>query len=319
MNTLLRTSKLLHAVLFTALLSACGDPITDPTYRGTPLFEFEGQVEVQGIFPPGQHDIRLAIFWLPEAGKTPPSMWREQPSTSIRVRFPSTFAIKIFQPPRPEDFLVFRQEQAVGRLMLYEDLNGDGQRTRDEPFVGEAPNQGVVYAREDSDGSGSFTSVAIPKGFNLINFPIRCYSRIDRTQDVICKAPLGAPCTSWSECCGPDGDCSEYGGVCLMENDGVQRFPRGYCAARLEHPGCRQFSGRVPPSMTLGRPLDVRILGRTGRLILEQCTSNEDCRQDYYCDPAHRVCLPDVPVSIVLNPDYEPTEICVDPDKRTDP
>jgi len=310
-------------VAVSTLLFSCGDSVTNLAYRGAPLFQFEGQVEVQGAFSGGEHDIRMSIFWLPDAGWTTEEQWAEQPSTSIRVEFPSTFSIKIYHPPRESDYFqrgVGGQiTQAIGRLVLYDDLNGDGRRDAGEPVVGEAPNQGIMYASKDLEAEASFTGVAVKRGFSLIHYPIRCFSRLSPRQDVACLSPLGDPCLTNADCCGPDEDCDTYGGVCLFENSGTQPFPRGYCAAPLQSVGCESVAnGSVVPSKTIGRPVEIRIVNRVGRLILKACDSTLSCRDDYFCDPAHRVCLPDLPVALVLDPGLVPSEICVDPEERVD-
>ena len=109
------------------------DGVTDLSYRGTALFEFEGQVQVRGQFARGEHHIRLSIFWLPSGGATAKEDWIEQTSTSVAIDFPSSFRVRIFEPPKASHFY---SVAAVGRLMLYDDLNKNRQWDKDEPFVG---------------------------------------------------------------------------------------------------------------------------------------------------------------------------------------
>jgi len=292
-------------------LLSCGKPLVDESYRGTPLFEFEGQLDVQGRFEPGVHNIRLSIFWLPDGPATIRQHWVEQSSASVVVDFPSSFAVKVFEPPKPAHYF---QSQALGRLVLYDDLDQNGQYSRDEPIVGEAPNQGLVYTPPDHDEAQSFTTVSFPQGFSLIQYPLRCRTRPPHSLDAGCALLIGAPCQTLDDCCKQADECEPYGAVCIPENSGRQRFPGGYCVARPNSRVCTPHErGRdLGEGMVAARPLSINYVGRILTMFVKRCESSAECRDEYVCEPAYQVCLPDRPVRLAMNAEYEPGSICVE-------
>ena len=118
-----------------ALVAHCGEPVTDTSYRGVPLFPV--WIDVESQFPPGTHNVRLSIFWLPEGGDTPVEKWVEQRSASMAIEFPSSFKVRIFHPPSPEHYFF---GQAIGRFMFMDDVNANGRRDGDEALVGTSTN-----------------------------------------------------------------------------------------------------------------------------------------------------------------------------------
>jgi hypothetical protein len=298
----------LHRWLCTACalyLLGCGQPLVDQTYRGAPLFEFEGQLDVQGRFEPGVHNIRLSIFWLPDGPATVRQDWIEQASASVVVDFPSSFTVKVFEPPKPEHYF---QRQALGRLVMYDDLDQNGRYSRDEPVVGGAPNQGLVYTPPDLDEQASFT---------VVSFPLRCRTRPPRNLDAYCALPIGEPCTENKDCCDGDVACESLAAVCIPQNSGQQRFPNGYCVARTTSTLCaREERGERGADhgegVVASRPLQINYLGRLITVFVKRCESSSDCRAEYVCEPAYQVCLPDRPVRLAMSAAYEPESICVE-------
>ena len=59
----------------------------------------------------------------------------------MAIEFPS-FKVRIFHPLSPEHYFF---GQAIGRFMLYDDVNANGRRDGDEAFVGTSTNQGILY------------------------------------------------------------------------------------------------------------------------------------------------------------------------------
>lgn len=305
-HTLMSRTLIIVAVLLVGGISlSCGEPLTQPSYRGEPLFRFTGQVAAQGVFSQAQR-IRLSIFWLPSGGKTVQTEWVEQASASVDISFPSEFEVKVFQRPDPNVFFV---DQALGRLMLYDDLNGNNRRDADEPFVGSAPNQGIVYTDRPLDYLDNQTGVSLPGGFTLIHYPLRCRSRLDRSRDVRCLVPIGSPCETSDDCC-PDGvDCTRLGAACLRDLVGQYPFPGGYCTARGVERAC-PGEWEDETAGVASRPVRFSLLQRDAEVVLKACRSNDECRSGYVCEPAYQVCLPERPVLLRMRQDYEIEEIC---------
>jgi|GEM_PF-3051916 len=288
-------------VCFAAVL-ACGDGMVDPTYRGRPVFEFRGQVQIESGFADGEHDIRLGIFWMPEGPNTPQSTWIEQPSASVRIDFPSTFTIKLFQPPGALHF--YLPDQAVARILLYDDLDHDGRWTPGEPLVGDAPDTVIAYIGSQANEESHFAGVTLPADFSLLRPPIRCFERrVNRFQ---CDLPLGAPCTDATDCCLAE-DCSQARVTCITEERAMRPVPGGYCVAAHDS----RFCSRLAPDEEVTGILGYGItLQETRRVLVRGCTQDSDCRAEYRCDAAHRVCTPDTSVVLLLNPAYQPQPIC---------
>ncbi len=289
------------AAAFAVLLLSCGDAMVEPSFRGAPLFEFRGQVQVVSGFDEGEHDIRVGLFWLPQGPNSLQRTWQEQPSASVRIEFPSTFTIKIFQPPKSEHY--YQAHQAVARILLYDDLDHDGHWSPDEPLVGDAPDASIAYIEPEA-AEISFAGVGLPTGFSLLRTPIRCFTRVsDRFQ---CDLPLGAPCTEHTDCCLAE-DCSDARVACITEERAMRSVPGGYCVV-LE--GSR-FCSRLEPQSEISGTLGYGITVQGGRRALGLgCRSDDDCRPEYRCEAAHRVCLPDTSVVLLLDERYLPRTIC---------
>ena len=213
----------LTAVCLALVCLHCGEPVTDTSYRGAPLFTFDGQVDVESQFPPGTHNVRLSIFWLPEGGDTPVEKWVEQSSASMAIEFPSSFKVRIFHPPSPEHYFF---GQAIGRFMLYDDVNANGRRDGDEAFVGTSTNQGILYLPDEEAASKNILGLELEPGFTLVHHPIRCFERVPRVNDLVCKVPIGKACEVREDCCPPDEDCSKFAVACLKDLAGERSFPR---------------------------------------------------------------------------------------------
>jgi len=104
------------------------------------------------------------------------------------------------------------------------------------------------------------------------------------------------------------------GGLCLPENEGLQRFPGGYCAARANSTACNRAARETEerPGRVQARPLPINLMGRIATVFLKRCKSTADCRAEYVCEAAYEVCLPDRPVQLAMNAQYEPASICVE-------
>ena len=309
MNRIQGFRRRVLSLLLCACISGCGDGVTDLSYRGTALFEFEGQVQVRGQFARGEHHIRLSIFWLPSGGATAKEDWIEQTSTSVAIDFPSSFRVRIFEPPKASHFY---SVAAVGRLMLYDDLNKNRQWDKDEPFVGGSEHQGIVYGRHNPEGIFSFLGLNFSTGFNLVHFPLRCHSRLDQRRDLTCRINVGGQCETSDDCCLDAFDCAGRFPVCLTSLDNSLNFPGGYCSTRNGTPACETTERQPAEAEVAARPVAFKLLQiqTAGELVLKTCNEDEQCRDGYVCEPAYLVCLPKRPVILELDPDYTIGRIC---------
>ena len=295
--------------LSVSAVTSCGEPLTQPSYRGESLFSFTGQIAAQGTFPQAQR-IRLSIFWMPDGGQTDPSKWVEQASASVDISFPSAFEVKVFQRPERDAFFY---DQALGRLMLYDDANNNGRKDLEEPFVGSAPNQGVVYTDDPLDFDENQTGVALPGGFALIHYPLRCHTRLDKARDVVCQVPIGAACETSDDCC-PDGsDCTRFGVACLNNLVGQHPFPGGYCTARGVQFVCTSLKDNPDAVGVESRLVRMSLVQGAAELVLKTCLSDTECRDGYVCEPAY-LCLPKT-VLLRMSQEYDIEPICESADE----
>src|SRR5688572_717757 len=83
------------------LLVACGDPIVSADYRGEPIFRLTGEIESVGrgsiTLADGEQAL-VSMFWNTNLSQTPPPLVA-QDSVSAAVAFPSSFEVRIFDPP----------------------------------------------------------------------------------------------------------------------------------------------------------------------------------------------------------------------------
>src|SRR5262245_48048293 len=105
-------------------LSACGDPLVSGDYRGEPIFKLEGQIATIAVLPSELRDadFSISLFWSPLRDPTAPDpVLIEQRSVTTTVRFPSTFELRVFQPPAEEHFASSDSAWVAGLLLVYVD------------------------------------------------------------------------------------------------------------------------------------------------------------------------------------------------------
>jgi hypothetical protein len=291
-------------VLMTFFLS-CGDPRVDDSYRGTPLLKYQGQVAFSEIFPDADYDIRLSVFWSSAGLESKIEDWREQLSASVSIDFPSTFDIELYQPPLQKHFMSEFPYIAIGRLLLYDDRDHDGRLSKEDVFVGGADTKAIVYSKHHVAPSKSPIGLALKPGFYLINIPLSC----DSVSDVepapgmggdkdSCAKHLGRACTVETS----DVDCG--GGVCLPDDGSIYGMPGGYCTLKLEDSSCNAQSGKI---------MVWQSEGERQVFLLKKCTGDQMCRveEGYSCHVLQFACVPNTPVFLLLEPDYEPTDYCI--------
>lgn len=118
-------------------LTACGAAVNGG-YRGTPIATLGGQLSLkQGLSL--THEVRLAIAWYPDLSgdhPTPPKAIATE-EVAYTGTFPQSFTFRLYGPPAPEALAQIVEDgapagkAAVGQLVAYEDLDGNGKLSVD--------------------------------------------------------------------------------------------------------------------------------------------------------------------------------------------
>lgn len=128
--------KNVTALLGLVLLS-CG-PAVNGTYRGPPLVTLTGQLTLAPSLTL-EHGVRLAVAWYPNLAADTPVAPRAIATEELEYTgsFPQRFSFPLHAAPAQAAREVVtaedgtRGEAAVGQLLAYEDVDGDGQLTVD--------------------------------------------------------------------------------------------------------------------------------------------------------------------------------------------
>ena len=161
-------------MLYAAVLAGCGDGLVNSAYRGEPILRLEGALISIGPGAPntGDAEILVSVFWNRSINTTPPD-FIEQTSVSTAIRFPQGFELRVFEPPLDEHFLVDDTRVAVGMLLLYADMDGNGSFTQGRDIVmGGNGQSGLAYATEAIPKASSPTGTDLPIGFSLLKLPL---------------------------------------------------------------------------------------------------------------------------------------------------
>jgi hypothetical protein len=135
------------------MLTGCGDPLVDGTWRGEPLMVIEGSIMLANPEEPNgwpEGDLRVALFWANSFG----DMQLEQ-DVGVEAQLPSRYRMEIYSPPPEEAFFYAPWEDlgqvAIGNPLLYVDQNGDGMwQEESELLVGGAPDIALVFATDET-------------------------------------------------------------------------------------------------------------------------------------------------------------------------
>ncbi|MDP1821639.1 MAG: hypothetical protein Q8L48_00270 [Archangium sp.] len=125
--------KKLISVALCMVWMACG-PAVNGTWKGPPLVTLGGQLTLKEGLTVGS-GVRLAIAWYPNLAGDNPTPPRAIATEEVAYSgtFPQNFTFRLYGPPAQAALEVVRSEDgsegeaAVGQLLAYEDLDGDGQ------------------------------------------------------------------------------------------------------------------------------------------------------------------------------------------------
>ena len=282
------------------LVMACGSGLIEEGYQGVPAFSFEGLVEHFPLL--GEvSNFRASIFWsLTGEPTAAPEAMIEQPDVAVRVTFPATFRMNIYQPPSDPRLRALPQPYRVGMIVAYEDLNQNG-RMEPQELAGGALNAVLLHAERPVAQEESPVGGPLPAGYFLARLPLDCQVEPRPLRDIplsnSCGALLGNACEQ-NQDCGSRGYCerSVRNGYCqLWETDsctpenGVLDYPINYVTTS---------TGPIDP------PLSWYLA----------CNTDEDCRveEGYECVNWLGACFPRIPVAISIGygPSLELPSLC---------
>lgn len=123
---LLQRLPLLSPLSLALLGVGCGDPLADAAFLGDPLVAMRVEIAPEHEIP--NDHLHLALFWAAPDAPLPGA----QRETATGVDLPSRPVIRVFDlPDVPAD--------AVGRIVLFRDLDGDGRYSASDRLHGVVP------------------------------------------------------------------------------------------------------------------------------------------------------------------------------------
>jgi hypothetical protein len=290
---------------------ACGDPLAGTDYRGEPLAHIEGTIErldpTDAVSAPTS--LRVGLFWsvaalrsLTGTGSLARDGLVEQLGLSVSVRFPTSFVLNVFEPPRaPGLFALERGSIRIGQVLAYVDADGDGQFDDCAPgssacdqWWGGAGGEALVFAEAAIPAAESPTHHALKAGYSRIRVPLDCAPPPPATPVANCGGALGAPCVE-------DDNCGASAPICLVPPaDSLAK--RSFCAKKLVPGACVPGNGAIVDLTGVGGwslPTDV-----PARFYFEACEVDGDCRTSdgFACEPSTGACEPVRPMNLELEP-----------------
>ncbi|MCB9653744.1 MAG: hypothetical protein H6729_06400 [Deltaproteobacteria bacterium] len=159
-------------------LSSCGDPLVSSAYRGEPILRLFGKIESVGHGWVGVEDgeeALVSMFWNTDLSTTAAPPLVAQDSVSAALQFPSTFEIRVFDPPTSAHLVASDGRFGVGLLLVYIDANANHAFDRTERVIGGSLSKALVWATTTIPATESPFSVELPEGFSVIQQPFsRC-------------------------------------------------------------------------------------------------------------------------------------------------
>ena len=257
------------AILATA---RCGEPIRDGAYQGEPLAVIDGILDQPAnSADPIPETLAVGLLW---AGPDPYDLAGriQQPGVWASLAHTDEFRLIVHDKPPPA---ARAAGYALGRLVLYTDLDGDRVLDPDEPIRNSSDSLRVVWSPEGLDPAVHPVTLPVPAGLHVIEGHLPCDQPFTRTRDVEdCGVPLGESCNNDRECGEPDN------AVC--GRDEGSRFPEGYCLARLTRNGCRPPHARRVPRIYRD--------GRWRWFWYRACDADADCPDPLICRPGSGAC-----------------------------
>lgn len=265
-------------------LVACGDPLYDAAFVGEPLAVLDGVVALDGNNRGrgGHGDPRCALFW-----RTPDGRWLQSPGPGLPAAPGDGWRIPVYAPPPPE---VCPDGHAIGRVLAFADLDGDGRRSSGEAFVSQPFEFTVFWSPGGLDATRAPLTHAIGAGFQRVVGPLPCAGPwLMGTQS--CDATFGQPCATTS--CADGMICepiwlAESGEVCLTEET-----------------ACAPTSARLVPNVGEGA---------TAPRWMPACASDAECEGNRICSAAAGVCVDTRHLyRLRLGPATDTPTLCPDP------
>ncbi len=270
--------------------TGCGDPLLGVEFRGPALASFATDLAAGGALPSRDPSLRLAIFFSPQGPMTTSvDQMVEHLASARAVTLPSTPVVNVFEPPSDELLVPAGMGKAafgLGRLLVYEDRNGNRRRDVGEPVLGIDPPSAILYMPQPIAAGQSLTTADLPAGFRQVVLPQLCGRKPPpATSPDACGVRLGEGCRT-------DTDCGAAG-YCLRETKFP--WPAGYCVV-TDPPGggCRPEKAAYYPAPRYA-PIPPGLIG----FYLRPCSSDSDCARttdrdqgNYVCDVGLRACFP---------------------------
>lgn len=295
-------ANLRRLLLGLAACAGCGDPLFDGGFSGTPLWRFSGTFEVSAGTTLVTARPRVALFFslqnpVPARPTQTPEGFGELRGASTQAALGESFVLNVFEPPSA-NLLLPGTAYGFGRLVAYDDRDGDGHRGPDEPIVGYEVFSGFVYAPQPlADGQGPGLG-ALPAGLSRVILPLRCGQALPATPAGPCDlSRLGSVCQKDNEC-GANGRC--------LLADGIP-WPGGACVIPERAPGgCVPSAAQAVYKAPAQGMTDPNGNAPTG-FYLKPCQQDAECRRDrepvanlYRCDQALKACAPNGDVRLAL-------------------
>lgn len=144
-------------------LTACGDPLADGTYPGSPLFQISGTVYADASQAPPIEGVQVTLLW----GPNDEGSWQE--SLGLNTTFPSRFELTLYAPPPTDLMSPLGAGLGVGSPVLYTDDDHDGVFDRDrDTLVGGSEDKLVLYVGDEAEITDTGSQWAAELGYHMV-------------------------------------------------------------------------------------------------------------------------------------------------------
>ena len=191
----------LNLLLLTTVTSvvACGH-IEDPQYVGEPLWVLNGRLTQSDEGADFEAvSLRVAFIWEQDIQENGAALISQD--VPVVPEFPARFTLELYDPPPEstmhdgaeleEELAAYDFRIAVGQILVYDDLNGNGQldilhadaQAYVDRVLGHAEDYWVVFV-EGTPPTDPFENIVFEQGLNLIHFEENPDSFEDRVQQL---------------------------------------------------------------------------------------------------------------------------------------